>query len=483
MPTAATIDDLPGPPRIPVLGNLHQIRAHDAHLTVERWSRRYGPVFRFDLGPRRWIGISDGTEIHRLLRERPDGFRRVREIKLTADEADSVGLFTDEGEGWRRSRRLVVSALNAHRLQGSFQLIATASERLRRALAREAEAGRTVDIAALLKRFTVDVTSGLVFGQDLNTLENPDHELQAHIEQILETNTRRVLAPVRYWRWVRLPTDRAYDRSRVAIQQTVADFIAAARERMAARPELFAEPENLLEGMLAAQREDGTFTDAEIAGNVLNLLIAGEDTTAYSSAWTLWFLARHPEVQARCAAEAQAALAGTEAPADPDSLDDLEYTEAALRESMRLKAVAPATTLEPIDDVAIAGTTVPAGTALWLATRGFALGAVERGAEFDPERWLGPKDSAVRPDQRSFLAFGAGPRFCPGRNLAFLEAKAALATILATFEVELDPAAEPVTEFLNFTMAPKNLRIRASVRTRAPADRLAAHPSSKRREA
>jgi cytochrome P450 len=464
MSPGRTIKDLPGPRGLPLIGNAHQIRSHDAHLRFEEWSRLYGPVFRFDLGPRHWVGISDGEEIHRLLRERPDGFRRPREIKSISDETDTTGLFAEEGEGWHRSRRLVVSAFNANRLQSYFHVIARASRRLQADLARVADGRTGIEISRQLRCFTVDITSELAFGHDLNTLENGDHELQTHIQLILEVNGRRSLRPFPYWRWIRLPADRAIDRSLAVVHEAVDGFIAAARRRMAERPELLEEPENLLEGMLAAQRAEGTFTDEEIAGNVITLLVAGEDTTAFTTAWTLWFLARNRDLQERCAIEALGALSAKGELDTPDSFERLDLTEATLREAMRLKPVAPVITLETIGEAAIAGATIPAGTALMLATRASALAAVERGGEFDPERWLGSKDDPARPDQRAFLAFGAGPRFCPGRNLAFLLAKAALATILSGFSFELDPSADPVTEFLNFTVVPKDLRLLLSER-------------------
>jgi hypothetical protein len=81
------------------------------------------------------------------------------------------------------------------------------------------------------------------------------------------------------------------------------------------------------------------------------------------------------------------------------------------------------------------------------------------GAEFDPERWL-EHDEREAPDPKSFLNFGAGPRFCPGRNLAFLEAKTALAMIARNFEIELDDAHGPVKESFGFTMVPRGLRVR-----------------------
>jgi hypothetical protein len=75
-----SIDDLPTPPRLPLIGNAHQLlRTSRLHLVAEEWARRYGPIVRVQVGPRRTIvNISDADEIHRILRERPDCFRRWR---------------------------------------------------------------------------------------------------------------------------------------------------------------------------------------------------------------------------------------------------------------------------------------------------------------------------------------------------------------------------------------------------------------------
>jgi cytochrome P450 len=132
---------------------------------------------------------------------------------------------------------------------------------------------------------------------------------------------------------------------------------------------------------------------------------------------------------------------------------------------MRLKSVAPIGSVEPLADVELGGVAMPTGTRILLLTRTAGYRDVPRPREFLPERW---SDEGA-PDQKSFLAFGAGPRFCPGRNLAFLEAKTALAMIARNFEISLDPAAKPVTELLGFTMSPKGLRVRLTERVPAPA--------------
>lgn len=463
-----SIADLPGPRGLPLLGNALQMRPTDRfHLTVEEWCRRYGPIFRIRIGRREVIGIGDADTINEILRDRPEGFRRSRILREIQEEiwtesglrkgGFKPGLFTAEGEDWKRQRRLVVTALNTNHLHRYFHIVRTATERLHRRLEREARDGCALEISNALSSFTVDVTSALAFGHDLNTLERGDGELQRHIQHMFTMTGRRIAAPIPYWRRFKLPADRALDRSVEATFRAAQRFIEAGRARLEAEPERYEAPENLLEGMLAAQRADGTFTDEEIVGAVLTLLFAGEDTTAHTLGWTVWLLASHPEVQEPLAAEAAETLGGGPLPSSYESTERLVYADAVLRESMRLKSVAPVAGVEPVEDRTICGTRVPAGSRLLLLLRHAGRGPAGREEDFYPERWLEDSEGTRAPKS---LSFGAGARFCPGRNLAFLETKSALAMIARNFEIELDASAEPVRESFGATLAPRGLRVR-----------------------
>ena len=445
------------------MGNAHQVRPSTLHSVAEDWSGRYGPVFSFNLGLRRIVCIAELETINAILRDRPGGFRRWRELKEGADETGLAGVFVAEGDEWRQQRRLAVTALNSNHLNRYFHIVRTSTERLHRRLKDRAHFRVSFDIGRELSSYTVDITSALAFGRDLNTLERHSSVLQEHIQRVIQTSGRRLGMPVRYWRWVRLPADRAADRSLAAIRRAVVRFIEQARVRMAEQPGLREAPENFLEGMLAAQEADGLFTDDEIIGNTFTLLLAGEDTTAHTMAWTIWLLASRPEVQAQCAQEADAVLEGERFPVTYESVAQLRYGEAVLRESMRLKPVAPFIGVEPLADTTVMGTRIPAGTRLLLLTRHASLqdGGFERASQFDPERWTaGDDDAPLVHDPKASLPFGAGPRFCPGRNLALLEAKSALAMITRNFEVELDHSSGPVNEQFSFTMIPHGLRVR-----------------------
>jgi cytochrome P450 len=460
-----SIEDLPGPRGLPLIGVAHRVRPKSLHLSLESWSEQYGPVYGVELGGRRVVVIADTDAANEALRERPHGFRRPRRGRSVWKElVGSVGVFAAEGSEWKQQRRLAVTALNSNHLQRYYEIVRTCTERLHTRLTHAAN-GQSHDIGLDLTSFTVDVTSALAFGHDLNTLEHGDGELQRDIQRIFLTMGRRITMPFRYWRHLRLPADRAADRSAAAIEKEIETFVARARARMAARPQLYEQPENLLETMIAAQAGDDTFTDAEIVGNIYTMLLAGEDTTAHTMAWTLWLLASQPEIRRRWATEADRVLGEELFPGAYERVGELRYGEAVLRESMRLKPVAPVIVLEALVDTVLADTRIPSGTVLFLLTRSAGLRSVERAQEFDPDRWLGEDGRpGGAPDQRAFLAFGAGPRFCPGRNLAFLEAKAALAMIAHNFEIEPDESARPVNETFQFTMAPEGLRLRLTER-------------------
>lgn len=462
-----SISDLPGPRRLPLIGNAHQVRPEKLHLIAEQWADRYGPLYRFDIGRRKVVVIGDAETLNALLRDRPDGFRRWREILSITEEVGHVGVFAAEGDDWRRMRRLAVTALNSNHLQRYFEIIATCTERLHRRLSTAARAGAGFDIGAALSSFTVDVTSALAFGHDLNTLERGDGGLQEHLHRVFHMTNRRLFISVPYWRYLKLPADRALDRSMAEIDKAVQTFMAETKKRIAARPELREEPENFLESMIAAQETEGAFSDEEIMGNVFTLLLAGEDTTSHSMAWTIWSLAQRPEIQAKWAEEASQVLGEQAYATEYEKIEGFRYGEGVLRETMRLTPVVPITGIEPLVDTEVAGVRIPAGTRLFLLHRYAGLHSTERADEFRPERWLEDDEELAVPDQKSFLTFGAGPRFCPGRNLAFLEAKTALGMIARNFEIELDPSADQVTELLGFTMSPKGLRVR--LHERAPA--------------
>jgi cytochrome P450 len=471
------IADLPGPSGVPLLGNLLQLDPPRLHLTLERWAAEYGALYRMQMGRRPVLVVADSRPIFAMLRDRPGTFRRLGTLAPIFEEMGVAGVFSAEGDAWRRQRRIVMQAFHPGHLRAFFPTLAGITERLHARWQKAAAAGAAIDAAADLMRYTVDVTTALAFGHDMRTLEGNDDVIQRHLDRIFPALGRRSIALVPYWRFVKLPADRELDRALAAVHAAVKDFVARARARLAADPA--AAPRNLLEALLLARDEDGSaFTDAEISGNVFTMLLGGEDTTANTIAWVLYYLCERPDVQAALVAEIDRVYPQPGDLAELAWLDRLPYVEAVANETMRLKPVAPLIFLEANVDTTVDGVAVPKGTALFIASRAAATApaAFPDPLAFKPERWLSdagaPQPAAALADaHRAFLPFGAGPRFCPGRNLAMIEIKHVLATIARHYTVARAEPGRAVEERFSFAMIPVGLKIRLAQRARtlAPA--------------
>ena len=460
------IADLPGPPGWPLVGNLFQLQRDVIHQCVERWCVSYGPLFTFRIGRRPLVVVSDHALIANVLRDRPQGWRRTQQLQVIGREMGlKPGLFGAEGEAWRAQRRMVMSGLDPSRVRAYFPSLQRVTDRLQRRWTRAAQEGRALPLQPELMRYTVDTVAGLAFGRDINTLESDGDIIQQHLDRIFPALFRRIMTTVPYWRWFKLPADRALDRSVAEVQRAIAGFIAEARDRLHADPTRREQPPNLLEAMIVAAEEGRTgIGDEQGSANVLTMLLAGEDTTANTLAWLLHLLHRNPAAMARARDEAMR-VAGKAEPLTPEDLAQLDYIEACLHETMRLKPVAPFMVFESLRDTQLGDVQVPAGTLLWCAMRHDSVSAQHfpEPGSFDPERWIG---ETAGHGKRVASPFGGGPRMCPGRYLALIEMKMLLAMLLARFDIQsvTAPGGVEAEERMSFTMVPVGLSMRLRVR-------------------
>lgn len=465
------LKDLSGPRPWPVLGNLPQLDLPRMHEKLEGWADRYGPLYRLTLGAKPIVVLADGPLIAGILRDRPDGWRRIGLIASVINEMGGDGVFTAEGDDWRRQRRLVMSAFDPGHLARFFPSLVRVTERFDRRLAEAARRGEAIDLQAQLMRYTVDVTAGLAFGSDVNTIEGGSDVLQAHLDKVLPMIYRRINMPFPYWRHLRLPIDRAFDRHLAEVHKAVHRFIDEARGRLAAEPERAAKPPNLLEALLAARDADGSaLSEAQIAGNVLTVLLGGEDTTANTLGWALYLLHRDRAAWDKLVAEVDATGAdGERVLRDFDRTRGLDYLEACLHEAMRLRPVAPLIFVESLRDTTLAGMPLRRGTIVFCVMRKPATDPATLGgdaAEFRPARWLDGGAEVTRALSRAAMPFGAGPRLCPGRYLALVEMKMVLSLIARNYTL-VDVGTESGTapaERLAFAMFPVGLRMKLAPR-------------------
>jgi cytochrome P450/nitrite reductase/ring-hydroxylating ferredoxin subunit len=459
--TTRTVDDLPGPRPLPLVGNLHQIEATRGHLILEEWSARYGSTYQLRMGAQRVVATAEPALIEDALRARPEALRRNANIDRILSEVGIRGVFNAEGDAWRSQRRLSTAALAQRHLRQLYPNIGTVAARLKTRWQESARGGETLDIVEDLKRFTVDVTMLIAFGHDANTVGQADDVIQRELEVILPVLNRRTFAFFPTWRYVQTPSDRRFTRAFINLREWLDGLLAETRTQLKAQPERAQKPSNFIEAMLTAVDENGKpFPDDVIWSNLVTMLVAGEDTTAFTIAWAIHELCDSPQWASELRNEADAVIGSMDVAADVDAVNRLVRANAVANETMRLRPVAPVTGLEANADMALGDLFVPKGTLVFVLSRPAAV-SDENFTDplaFRPERWLdqlgGPHNVSAH------LPFGSGPRMCPGRSLALLEIKTLLSMLYKNFAVERVGVSSGVTERYGFTMSPAGLKVR-----------------------
>ncbi|XP_050393999.1 cytochrome P450 10 isoform X2 [Patella vulgata] len=203
------------------------------------------------------------------------------------------------------------------------------------------------------------------------------------------------------------------------------------------------EEPNFLMSLLAAE----TLTIDQITGLVIDLLIAGTDSTAKNLENFLDCLARYPEVQETLYQEIIEHM-GQNGDLTADNLPKMKYLVACLKESFRLHYPISFGTVRALPvDVVLSGYHVPKGTLIGLNNRRLLLDPkyVKDPTFYRPERWLrDEKGERVDPIPTVGLTpFGIGVRNCVGRRFAEQEIYLAIAKIVQNFKVSLTGEVPP----------------------------------------
>ena len=303
-----SLDSLPGPKGLPLVGNLHQMDPTKVHRTFEAWAEQYGPVYKLQMGPQRAVAVSDPHMINELLRARPDNFRRSSNMDRIISEIGIKGVFNAEGDAWRPQRKLSVAALAQRNLRQLYPSINIVARRLKSRW--ERSAGEALDLVEDLKRFTVDVTMLIAFGYDVDTVEQADDVIQRELEIIFPAINRRLFALFPVWRIVRSSSDRQLERalkncSRLAPAASWTMRVSASKRTPTARID---RPISSRRCWPPSTKRVNRLPTTSSCRIFLTMLLAGEDTTANTLAWAVHHLCDSPEWAAEVRREADEAI-------------------------------------------------------------------------------------------------------------------------------------------------------------------------------
>lgn len=214
---------------------------------------------------------------------------------------------------------------------------------------------------------------------------------------------------------------------------------------------------------LAQQTQD----PIELRSQLLNILVAGRDTTAGLLGWTFYLLGRHPHVFQTLRQSVIDAFGHNSESITFESLKQCTYLQHTLSESLRLFPTVPANSRRAVRDTTLPRGGGPDGTSPVFIKKdqevNYSVHIMHHredlwGAdveEFKPERWSGRKPGW------EFLPFNGGPRICLGQQFALTEAGYVIVRLLQAFDgLELvEPLSEPRHQY-NLTTSPARLMVR-----------------------
>jgi len=427
-------EEPPGPDGLPLLGvTLSVIR--DQLGYGERMAEEYGDVGRASVAGRTFYGLNNPADIERVLVTEMDAFVKGELTTGKLENLSPNSLLLSEGERWTAIREALQPAFFMEQVRDyADEMGAIGAE-----ITDEWTDGQRLDAEDVARTLTIRVLSRTLFGADVRAREQTLREAAVAVRRRFDTESPAVFLPD----WVPLPRIWRYRKATAALDDLVDDLIAARRDDPDGFDDILSE--------LVARSETADVLDHEtLKDNAKGLLVAGHDTSAAALATTLGLLACHSESQRRVRDEVADALAGhSDATPGGATLTNLDYTDAVVREALRLYPPAPVLYRETVDPVDVGPYTIPAGVDVsispWVVHRDERWW--DRPETFDPSRWFGETpadDSARERPEYAYFPFGGGPRNCIGARFAMTELKLAVAAICQ--RVELDTPMEAMPE-------------------------------------
>lgn len=422
-------------PGLPVLGSLLDMR-RDALGTFMR-AATLGDVVHVHFPSQEAVLLNHPDHIRRVF---VDDYRLFGK-KTRGYDAMRMGLgnglVTSEGEFWRRQRRIAQPAFHRRKIAGFAGIMTKATSDMLKRWEPRAQAGEPIDVDEELMALTFRIVGECLMSTDIS---DEAGSVGPAVTTLLEAVMDRITHPLALPLQVPTPGNKKLTEALRVLDELVLAIIDERRRSDA-------EHDDLLDMLMrTADSETGErMTDRQLRDEVITMILAGHETTANAIAWTFYLLSKAPAVADKLAAELGHVLEGGRLPT-ADDLSRLEYTEAVMKESMRLFPPVWLVGRSVQEPVSIGGYDIPRGHIVFISPYVTHHDArfFDNPEGFEPERFLGDRGKAI--DKHAYIPFIRGPRQCIGNNFALMEGQLILATVLSRYALHLVPGQKIVPQ-------------------------------------
>ncbi|XP_068635598.1 flavonoid 3',5'-hydroxylase CYP75B138-like [Aristolochia californica] len=438
----------PGPRGLPLVGNLPSLKGRNLHEKLYEWSQIYGPVLSFRLGRKLCIVVSSAASARELLKDQ-DAIFANRDVPTAArvlpNGSDGI-VWGAHGPNWRAIRRAAVGEmLNHTKLEVYGNLRREEVGKMVRLV--QEKAGTPVEIQRLMYNTLYNVVVAMLWGDTLKEegMSGVGAEFEAAVEEIRGSFRGLGIADIfPFLAPLDLQGEVRRRRKLSGKLHRILDSILDQRLKMIGSGE---EGRNdflrLLSKMNGEEAKSMPLSRANFKALILDLIMAGIDTTAYAMEWAMAEVMEKPDIMKKAREELDQVV-GVDNSVEESHLPRLTFLHAVLKETLRLRPVVPLMLPRtPSQPSTLGGYTIPMGSRIfvnmWAIQRDPQ--AWENPLEFRPERFLtGDGKWDFTGNNFHFFPFGSGRRICPGASLADGMLLYSLASLLHLFDWKLPEA-------------------------------------------
>ena len=443
-----SLQSLPSPPKHWLLGNIPQlleaVKQKKFFQLLFDWSKKLGPMYVMWNGSHPLLILSKPKVIEdTIINGMRDGslIRSQRVCKAWNDISGPILLGETEAE-WQWRRKAWNPEFNSSSLSKYLKIVNQACEQVIETV-KEVPPESYVEVDPLFVELTMRVICYLVLGIPLDrnstSLEGPPLEVSKIYEAISIVSYRFLRLAIGEKMWMKyLPTknSRDYWAARWYLEEFLTPRVDLALQiREQNQTDLPQVSPLFRESMLVKiSAKEPKYNRETLIAESVELLIAGTDTTAHTLSFAVGELSLNQRVfqQARNIVDSCCHHG-----INTESLKELAYIRAIVKETLRLYSVASgSTSLEAQRDTTIEGKMIPRGTGVsWsMLAAGRDPEVYANPEEFLPERWL---DNGKENSSLPMIHFGSGSHRCLGEHLSLMETTIMLALLLLNFDWEL----------------------------------------------
>ncbi|KAF8007164.1 hypothetical protein BT93_K1229 [Corymbia citriodora subsp. variegata] len=437
----------PSPFSLPFLGHLHLI-GPILTKSLQGLARNHGPLIHLRLGASSCVVASSASVAREMLKTQELNFLSRPEFGSSEHfiYKGSRFIMSPYGDYWRFMKKLCMTRLLAvPQLEKFLNVREEEVQRLVESVVASARAGKASDLSKELMTFSNNMICRMVMSTRCSGTENDAKEIHEIVQACMELagklSVGDVLGPLR---WL------DFSGNGKKLEAVLWEFDRIVERVMKEHEEKLisgsvAERKDLMDILLETHHDPNAemkITRDEMKSFLLDIFMAGTDTTSVATQWAMAELINCPEAYKKLQDEINSVVGPARLVREPD-IPNLPYLRAVVRETLRLHPSAPIILRECGEDCSVNGYLVEAESRVIVNVYAIMRDpeAWTDPDEFAPERFLESSDEKIGEHQMElkgqnfrYLPFGSGRRGCPGASLAMLVVYAAVGALVQCFD-------------------------------------------------